>query len=61
MNIMDFVESIKLQVSDLESVGELGYIEGISNIIVKTFLSTFQYLDSNSLPWNHEFSPIDNH
>jgi hypothetical protein len=35
MNIMDFVESIKLQVSDLESVGELGYIEGISNIIVK--------------------------
>ncbi len=35
MNIMDFVESIKLQVSDLESVGELGYVEGISNIIVK--------------------------
>ena len=35
MNIMDFVESIKLQVSDLESVGKLGYIEGISNIIVK--------------------------
>jgi hypothetical protein len=35
MNIMDFVESIKLQVADLESVGELGYIEGISNIIVK--------------------------
>jgi len=35
MNIMDFVESIKLQVSDLESVGELGYIQGISNIIVK--------------------------
>jgi hypothetical protein len=35
MNIMDFVESIKLQLSDLESVGEVGYIEGISNIIVK--------------------------
>jgi hypothetical protein len=35
MNIMDFVESIKLQVSDLEKVGELGYVEGISNIIVK--------------------------
>ena len=34
MNIMDFVESIKLQVSDLERVGELGYVEGISNIIV---------------------------
>ena len=35
MNIMDFVESIKLQLSDLENVGELGYVEGISNIIVK--------------------------
>ena len=35
MNITDFVDSIKLQLSDLECVGELGYIEGISNIIVK--------------------------
>jgi hypothetical protein len=35
MNIMDFVDSIKLQLSDLERVGELGYIDGISNIIVK--------------------------
>jgi len=35
MNIMDFVESVKLQLSDLEKVGQLGYVEGISNIIVK--------------------------
>ena len=35
MNIMDFVESIKLQLTDLEKVGELGYVEGISNIIIK--------------------------
>ena len=35
MNITDFVDSLKLQLSDLERVGELGYIEGISNIIVK--------------------------
>jgi hypothetical protein len=35
MNIMDFVDSIKLQLSDLEGVGELGYVEGISSIIVK--------------------------
>ena len=35
MNITEFVESIKLQLSDLERVGELGYVEGISNIIVK--------------------------
>jgi hypothetical protein len=33
MNIMDFVESIKLQLSDLEKVGEVGYTQGISNII----------------------------
>jgi hypothetical protein len=35
MNINDFVESVKLQVSDLENVGKVGYIEGISNIIIK--------------------------
>ena len=33
MNIMDFVDSIKLQLSDLENVGKLGYVEGISKII----------------------------
>jgi hypothetical protein len=35
MNITEFVDSIKLQLNDLISVGELGYVEGISNIIVK--------------------------
>ena len=35
MNIMDFVDSIQLQLSDLENVGKLGYVNGISNIIVK--------------------------
>jgi hypothetical protein len=35
MNIGDFVDSLKLQLSDLEKVGEDGYIEGISSIIVK--------------------------
>ena len=35
MNITDFVDSIKLQMSDLMDVGELGYVEGISKIIVK--------------------------
>ena len=35
MNITDFVDSIKLQLTDLINVGELGYVEGISNIIVK--------------------------
>ena len=35
MNIMDFAESVKLQLSDLEKLGEIGYVDGISNIIVK--------------------------
>jgi hypothetical protein len=34
MNIMDFVNSIQLQLTDLEKVGELGYVEGISKIII---------------------------
>jgi len=33
MNITDFVESIKIQLCDLEKLGEVGYIEGLSNII----------------------------
>jgi hypothetical protein len=35
MNITDFVDSLQLQLSDLEKVGEVGYIEGITNIIIK--------------------------
>jgi hypothetical protein len=33
MNITDFVENIKVQLHDLIKVGEIGYVEGISNII----------------------------
>jgi len=36
---MDFAQSIQLQLSDLEAVGEAGYVEGISNIIVKKLKS----------------------
>jgi len=35
MNINDFVESIKVQLEDLVNLGKVGYVEGISNIIVK--------------------------
>tara|TARA_Y100000816_G_scaffold69142_1_gene46254 strand:- start:992 stop:1933 length:942 start_codon:yes stop_codon:yes gene_type:complete len=35
MNITDFVNSLKLSLNDLESVGELGYAEGISRMFVK--------------------------
>jgi hypothetical protein len=46
MNISDFVESVQLQVSDLENVGKVGYIEGISNIIIKNL----QALEVNKRP-----------
>jgi DNA-binding ferritin-like protein len=39
MNITDFVESIKLQLSDFMNIGEVGFVEGISNIIVKNLNS----------------------
>jgi hypothetical protein len=35
MNITEFLDSLQLQISDLEEVGKLGFVEGISNIIVK--------------------------
>jgi len=35
MNLTDFVETIQLQLSDLENVGKNGYVAGISDIIVK--------------------------
>jgi hypothetical protein len=35
MNITDFVDSIKFQLADLEHMGKVGYVDGISNIILK--------------------------
>jgi len=46
MNIMDFVDSIQLQLSDLEKVGEDGYVKGISNIIT----SNLKALDITQRP-----------
>ena len=34
MNIMDFVNSLQLKLSDLERVGELGYVKGIGHIVI---------------------------
>jgi hypothetical protein len=39
MNITDFVESIKLQLSDFMNMGEVGFVENISNIITKNLNS----------------------
>jgi hypothetical protein len=46
LNISDFVKSIKPSLEDLETTGRLGYVEGVSNIILKN-LNT---LDSNMRP-----------
>jgi hypothetical protein len=46
MNITDFVDSLKLQLSDLENVGKLGFVEGITSIIVKNL----QALDVHKRP-----------
>ena len=46
MNITDFVESLKLQLSDLENFGKVGFVEGISSIIVKNL----QALDVHKRP-----------
>jgi hypothetical protein len=35
LNIMDFVNSLKVNLSDLENVGKLGYSEGISKIFIR--------------------------
>jgi hypothetical protein len=35
MNLVDFINSMTLELSDLEEVGKLGYVEGISNIIIR--------------------------
>ena len=35
MDIKDFIDSIQFQLADVESVGELGYINGISKIIIQ--------------------------
>jgi hypothetical protein len=39
MNITEFVDSIKLQLSDFMSIGDVGFVQGISNIIVKNLNS----------------------
>ena len=46
MNIMDFVDSIKIQLSDIESIGELGFVNGMSKLIIKHLNA----LDENMRP-----------
>jgi hypothetical protein len=40
MNLKDFVNSIELNITDMENVGKLGYVEGMSNIIIDNLQKT---------------------
>lgn len=40
MNMKDFVNSIQLDTDDLENVGKLGYVEGMSNILISNLNKT---------------------
>jgi hypothetical protein len=44
LNIQDFVSSIQFNLEDLENTGRKGYIDGISNIILKNLNRLEQYL-----------------
>jgi hypothetical protein len=46
MNITEFADSIQLQVEDLEETGRLGFVEGISNIV----LNNLNILDTTDRP-----------
>ena len=46
MNIMDFVDSLKIQLCDLENFGTLGYVDGISKIIIQNL----KLIDENKRP-----------
>ena len=35
LNIGEFVDSIKIQLTDLETVGRVGYVDGVSKILIK--------------------------
>ncbi len=43
MNMKDFVNSIQLNITDLENVGRLGYVEGMSNILIDNLEKTDIY------------------
>jgi len=43
MNMSDFINSIELKISDLENIGKYGYVEGVSNIIIKQLNDTDMY------------------
>ena len=43
MNMSEFINSIQLKLSDIENIGKVGYVEGMSNIIIKKLNDTDMY------------------
>ena len=43
MNMSEFINSIQLKLSDIENFGKVGYVEGMSNIIIKKLNDTDMY------------------
>ena len=43
LNMSEFINSIELNLSDLENIGKLGYVEGMSNIIINQLKDTDMY------------------
>jgi hypothetical protein len=43
MNMKDFIDSIQLNITDLENVGRLGYVEGMSSIFIDNLQKTDLY------------------
>jgi hypothetical protein len=46
MNISDFADTIQVQISDLEKIGRIGYVEGISDVVS----DNLKTLDTNERP-----------
>jgi hypothetical protein len=46
LNISEFVDNVKMQLSDLENFGQMGYVEGVSRILIKNLKD----LDTYSRP-----------
>ena len=43
MNMSEFINSIELKISDLENIGKVGYVEGMSSIIINKLNDTDMY------------------
>ena len=43
ININDFINNIKMQLTDLENFGDFGYVEGVSRVLIKNLKELDMY------------------